>query len=148
MVIEQRIRPLVDALTDTELLVTYSSCEGHFGETERLGFNDREMAEVRFELKEQISESDVEQLFGHLIGNHVNSPLMWKATLTIHKEYVPGDKSDFIPDHVYAFQIRPFDPNDSDTTKRANVDMVIDQSIQSIKEYMDGKQSQTPDLCS
>src|SRR3990170_286137 len=87
IIIERRIRTLVDALNNTGLVVTFSSCEGHFGETERVGFKDREMAEVWFELAQGVSENDLEKLFGHLISKHVNSPLMWKAMLTIRKEY-------------------------------------------------------------
>jgi len=139
-IIEPRIRPLVDAINDMGLAVTFSSCEGHFGEDLPVGFNDREMADVCFELKEGTSEAELEKLFGHVIGRHVNSSLMWKATLRVHKEYVPGDKSDYIPGHVFVFLIRPFDPDVSARTKRKNVDLVIKQTVDSIKEYMGKRQ--------
>ena len=136
MTIEPRIHPLVDALNATGLVTTFSSCEGHFGETGREASTDRSKAEVGFELNDGVSEAELEKLFGHLIGNHVNSPLMWKAILLIVKAFMPSDESDYVADHVFAIEIRAFNPHESDDVKRANVDLVIDQTVQSIQQYM------------
>ena len=65
---------------------------------------------------------------------------MWKANLTIYREYVPATNR-FHSHHIYVFQIRPFDPNDSDKAKRENVDVVIDQTVKSTQEYADGNKT-------
>lgn len=90
---EPRIRPLVSALNATGLATTFSSCEGHFGRVDKESLNVRENANVRFEPNAGVREAELEALFGHVIGNHVNSPLMWKALLSIYKEYLPDTES-------------------------------------------------------
>mgnify|MGYP001074007632 CR=1 FL=1 len=74
--IEPRIRPLVSALNATGLVTTFSSCEGHFGRVDKEPLNVREGADVRFEPNAGVREAELEALFGHVIGDHVNSPTL------------------------------------------------------------------------
>jgi hypothetical protein len=136
--IEPRIRPLVSALNATGLVTTFSSCEGHFGRVDKESLNVRESANVRFEPNAGVREAELEALFGHVIGNHVNSPLMWKALLSIYKEYLPGTESDYVAGHVFVFQIEAFDPHLSSRSKRKHVDLVIEQTAKSVREYVRG----------
>jgi len=137
MKLRRNIKRLIDALTDTGLVVAVSSFGGHFGEKEHGGHNDREKALVRFVLIGGVPENELEKLFGYLINTHAHTRLMWKALLNIFKEYIPsGYETEYVSDHVYMFEIRPFEPDDSAENKRRYVDWVIDQTSDNIAEFM------------
>ena len=66
--IEERIKPLVDALNSIGYIRTFSSCEGHYEIYDSHSFNnDREYAEVMFEI-DNGKEKDLENLIFNILG--------------------------------------------------------------------------------
>ena len=93
--IEPRIRPLVDALNETCLLETFSSCQGHFGEENSTGdLNDRSEAEVRAYVRDGVLEADVEDLILYVLSDHMDGRLKWEALLTVCKQYIADPRED------------------------------------------------------
>jgi hypothetical protein len=137
--IEPGIRPLVDALNETGLLETFSSCEGHFGEENSTGdFSDRTKAEVRAYVRNGVAEGDVEQLVLHVLSDHMDGNLKWEASLHVWKEYIADPRDDNLTqplDSFFVFTICPFDPQGSDTLKRHVVDKLITATAASVRQH-------------
>ncbi len=79
--IEPEIRPLVDALNQTGLVRTFSSCQGHFGPDEQT-LVDRNHAEVRFVPAEGVSTESVEKLLASLLTRFKSQHGILPVTLT------------------------------------------------------------------
>lgn len=132
--IEPKILPLVQALNSTGLVCTFSSCEGHFNETNR--FNDHNKADIRFDPEDNVSDNDIEKFISYIIiwfGNlHSFSPVI----ATAHKLYVPtGPEENKEIDFVYVLQLIPFDQGDSPVKKRRDINKAILDSAAIVKGY-------------
>jgi len=133
--IEEKIRPLVDALNETGVLTTFSSCEGHFSLYEQ-ELQDRNYADVRFDLLESISESKLELFLTYLMTEFNNKHSFTPVQLTAFKYYIPTMGSDELKiDASYMIKIEPFDRFDSPEIKRSNVDVAILQATELVKDW-------------
>lgn len=145
--IEPRIRCLVDALNETGLLQTFSSCQGHFGEEhDPDDLTDRTKAEVRADLRRSVLEPDVEDLVLHVLSDHMDGGRKWEATLTIWKQYVadPREAGAVQPlESFFVFDLRPFDPGVSDEEKRRVVDKLIAETTASVRQHTLGRQKKS-----
>src|SRR5712691_10445236 len=125
--IEPRIKPLVDALNNTELVSTFSSCEGHFGFYDPQDFTDKEKADLRFDPEEGVSEREIELFFSYVLEKYEESGQMHKSALSIYKKYTSLSKGEMPIDFVYVLEIRPFNPYITNEEKRNIVDDAIDR---------------------
>ena len=75
--IEPKIRPLVDAINETGIGKTFTSCQGHFGWFQQPRFFDRTVANVGFRLLLDGTERQIESLFGNIGGEYgqIDSPV-------------------------------------------------------------------------
>jgi hypothetical protein len=138
--IEPLIRPLVDALNDTGLMETFSSCQGHFGEDhDPDNINDRTKANVRAYFLPDVPEDKVEHLICWVLSDHMDDPVKWDARLTVAKEYIadPRENGVLQPlDAILVFELSPFDRTVSDPTKRNVVNKLIERTTASVREYI------------
>lgn len=133
--IEEKIKPLVDALNETGILATFSSCEGHFGLHEQ-ELQDRNHADVRFDLLESISEPKLELFLTYLMTEFNNKHSFTPVELTAYKYYIPTMGFDELRiDASYMIKIEPFDRFESPEKKRKDVDMAILQASVIVKEW-------------
>ena len=86
--IEPKIRPLVDALNETGLVRTFSSCEGHFAPGEQT-LVDRNHAYVRFVPAESIAIEQVEKLLADVLIHFKNQHGLIPVNLIGYKLYTP-----------------------------------------------------------
>lgn len=122
--IEPKIRPLVDALNQTGLVRTFSSCEGHFFPDEQT-LVDRNRAEVRFIPAEGISTEQTEQLVASIVRRFKAQHGLIPTTATGYKLFTPLD--DETVEESFVLELRPFNRFDPPDRKRADVDRAIAQ---------------------
>lgn len=146
-IIEPLILPLVDALNETGLLETFSSCQGHFGEEEEPDtLNDRTKADVRAYLRDGASEKDVEELILHVLSDHMDDSMKWGAVLSISKQYIadPREEGVLQPlDYYFLFTLQPFDRGAPDTEKRQVVSTLIAETTSSVKQHTKTRQQKS-----
>lgn len=119
--IEPGIWPLVDALNQTGIVQTFSSCEGHFApEEQRL--RNRNHAEVRFL---PVPNASVEHWLGTLLIRFKTRHGLMPVTVVAYKLFTPID--DATVDETYVLELRPFNRFDPAATKRADVDRAVRQ---------------------
>jgi len=129
--IEPRILPLVNAINQTGLFTTFSSCEGHFRPDEQT-IDDRNRADVRFERKKGISEKKANAFLYFLVNQY---PLgLIRAGLSVYKIYTPFHPLNSA-NYVYVIQIAPYDRFDTPEHKRAETDEGIDMLLSIIHKY-------------
>lgn len=129
--IEPRILPLVTAINQTGLFITFSSCEGHF-EPSQQTIDDRNRADVRFERKKGVSEKRANDFLYFLVNEY---PLgLIRAGLSVYKVYAPFHPLN-TADYVYVIQIEPYDRFDTPERKRAETDEGIDMLLNIIHKY-------------
>ena len=134
--IESRILPLVNAINQTGLFRTISSCKGHFAPGEQT-IDDRNQADVRFERKKGISEKKANDFLYFLVNQY---PLgLIRAGLSVYKIYAPFHPLN-TADYVYVIQITPYDRFDTPEHKRAETDEGIDMLISIITKYLEKKE--------
>lgn len=130
--IEPKIKPLVDAMNNTKICWTFSSCQGHYCDEEQ-EFSDRNRADVRFDLKDGVSNNDAEHFMTYLITEFTNrhgfSPVIIKG----YKLYAPDD--DYSTDYVYVVELSPFDRFETPTDKRNMTDKAILQATTIVNDY-------------
>jgi hypothetical protein len=131
--IEPKIAPLVKAINASRIFKTFSSCQGHFGKRRKGIYTNREKAEIRCNLAKGVSESEAEILISRVLFDHVNSESKWHAQLHIYKEFICLERDSL--EHYFVFEIRPFNPNDSNAIKRSKVNKVILEVTESIKTH-------------
>ena len=119
--IEPRIRPLVDALNQTELVTTFSSCEGHF-EPDEQTLVDRNHAYVQFVSADGVAMADVENWFGKLLIAFKQAHGLLPVTLAGYKRYTPVDDA---VEETFVLELRPFNRFDSPAQKRADTDRAV-----------------------
>ena len=133
--IEYRILPLVNAINQTGLFRTISSCQGHFAPGEQT-INDRNRADVRFERRKGVSEKRANGFLYFLVNQY---PLgLIRAGLSVYKIYTPFHPLN-TADYVYVIQIAPFDRFDTAQHKRAETDEGIDMLLSIITKYQEKK---------
>ncbi len=133
--IEPRILPLVNAINQTGLFTTFSSCEGHFSPGEQT-IDDRNRADVRFERKKGISEKIANAFLYFLVNQY---PLgLIRAGLSVYKIYTlfhPLNNADY----VYVIEIEPYNRFDPPECKRAETDEGVDMLLSIITKYQEKK---------
>ncbi|GAB3956813.1 hypothetical protein GCM10028805_47700 [Spirosoma harenae] len=123
--IEPRIRPLVDALNQTGIIRTFSSCEGHFLPEEQT-IVDRNQAYVRFVPNTGISSSQVEKLVATLLTRFKGRYGLMPVKLIGYKLYTPID--DETIEETFVIELTPFNRFDPPDRKRSDVDRAIAQT--------------------
>jgi len=131
--IEPSILPLVNAINQTGLFTTFSSCEGHFSPGEQT-IDDRNSADVRFERKKGVSEKSA-NAFLYFLVNHYPLGLI-RAGLSVYKIYTPFHPLN-TADYVYVIQIAAYDRFDTPEHKRAETDEGIDMLLGIITKYQE-----------
>ena len=122
--IEPGILPLVEALNNTGVVHTFSSCQGHFDQFHR--FNDKNKADVRFHPEDNISEKEIEKFIYFLLSEFNDKHSFDPVILSAHKLYTPLQPNENeIIDYVYVIELTPFDQEVSPEQKRQNVDQAI-----------------------
>lgn len=125
--IEPQIRPLVDALNQTGLVRTFSSCEGHFLPEEQT-LVDRTHAYVRFVPAGDVPVESIEKLLSFLLTRFRSQHGLIPINLTGYKLYTPID--DETVEETFVLELRPFNRFDSDDRKRNDTDRAIEQLVQ------------------
>lgn len=136
--IEPNIKPLVDALNNLGILRTFSSCQGHYEESEQ-EFTDRNKADIRFHSHDNASDTDIEVFLNFLIVEFDNQHSFNPIYLHAYKLYTPNETGDK-PDFVYVVEIEPFDRFDNADKKRKDTDNAILQTTKIVKSYISKKQ--------
>lgn len=123
--IEPGIRPLVDALSATRLVNTFTSCEGHYGYHAPEGdFTDRERATVGFFLRAGTPEDALVRFFGKVLVDY-DRHAVEEIVFTVEKRYAAAlDRTDD-PEAYFEFTLRPRNPGASDTAKRSATDRAL-----------------------
>ncbi len=121
--LEPRIRPLVEALNQTGLLQTFSSCQGHYHPAEQ-AFADRNRAYVKFTLAPAVSEQAVEAWLGALLIQFKIRHGYLPIHLTGYKLFTPTDDA---IETAFTLELTPFNRFDPPDTKRADTDRAIEQ---------------------
>jgi hypothetical protein len=133
--IEPSILPLVNAINQTGLFTTFSSCEGHYRTGEQT-IDDRNRADVRFERKKGISQKSANAFLYFLVNLY---PLgLIRAGLSVYKIYTPFHPLN-TADYVYVIQIEPYDRFDTPEHKRAETEEGIDMLLGIITKYQKKK---------
>ena len=118
--IEPNILPLVNAINDTKLFKTFSSCEGHFLEKEQT-IDDRNFADVRFELLSGVSLKRTEKFIHDLIQEFGNGVVL--SYINAYKLYTP--KMPRQKGYVFVIEIHPLNRFDTGIKKRKETNMGI-----------------------
>lgn len=126
---EPKIRPLVEALNQTGLVQTFSSCEGHY-EPEEQRFQDRNLAYVKFVPATGASANEpVERWLGALLVQFK----VWHGYMPMHligyKSFTPTDD---VIEVSFTLELKPFNRFDSPAVKRADTDRAIEQVVRLI----------------
>jgi len=123
--IEPRILPVVDALNETGLVRTFSSCEGHFNPDEQTVV-DRNHAYVQFIPADGVIMGDVEKWLGSLLIAFKQAHSLLPVTLTAHKRYTPVDG---VIEETFVLELRPFNRFEPPARKRADIDRAVAQLV-------------------
>lgn len=130
--VEPKILALVEALNDTKLLKTFSSCQGHFLGTDQK-LQDRNFADVRFEILPGVSENELETFIGDLTVKFSyleNSPVH----LNSYKKICAKD------DFIYVLMLIPKDRFDHPAVKRKYTDHAINVLTGFVRDFIALKQ--------
>ncbi len=123
--IEPRIRPLVDALNETGLVYTFTSCEGHYGRPGPPGDPPgRERANVGFFLLPGVPEQDLVRFFGKVLAGcrlHASREVIFEVA----KRYAAALDGSDAPEVFFDFTIRPVDAGASPFAKRNATDRAL-----------------------
>ncbi|MBC3786222.1 hypothetical protein [Spirosoma utsteinense] len=123
--IEPRIRPLVDALNATGLVVTFSSCEGHFGADEQK-MADRNLAYVRFLPAAGVSAGAVEDALGQWLMSYKKKHGLMPVRVIGYKLFTPLDDE---VDSTYVIELHPFNRFDAPDRKRRDIDWAVERLV-------------------
>ncbi|GAB4015886.1 hypothetical protein [Spirosoma koreense] len=129
--LEPNIRPLVEALNQTGVVRTFSSCEGHFRPEEQT-LVDRNRAEVRFVPADTATLTDVEKLLADVLSRFKVQYGLIPVNLIGYKLYTPIDEE--LIEETFVLELRPFNRFDPPDRKRADVDRAIGQVTSLIKK--------------
>ncbi|MBC7569744.1 MAG: hypothetical protein H7319_08440 [Spirosoma sp.] len=121
--IEPRIRPLTDALNQTGLLRTFSSCEGHV-EPHEQRLTDRNHAYVQFVPAGGKGNEAVEAWLGSVLIRFKEKHGLLPVTVVGYKRYTPVEDA---IEETFVLELRPFNRFDPPAQKRADIDRAIEQ---------------------
>jgi hypothetical protein len=124
--IEPGILPLVEALSATGLVCTFSSCEGHF-EAHEQTLRDRNHAEVRFLPAPNVPEQPVEAALSQWLARFKARHGLMPVTAVGYKLFTPLDA--VTVEITFVLELRPFNRFDPPVTKRSDVDRAVRQMI-------------------
>ena len=127
--IELRIWPLVDALNQTGVVRTFSSCEGHFGPDEQT-LIDRNHAYVQFVPTDGVVVSAVETLMAFVLTRFRALHGLIPVTLNGYKRYTPsgeGPSGEGSVEETFVLELRPFNGFDPPAQKRRDIDRAVGQ---------------------
>lgn len=130
--IEPKIKPLVDALNETGVVRTFSSCEGHFGPNEQT-LVDRNHAEVRFIPAEGVPIAEVETLLAYILTRYKNQHGIVPVNLRGFRLYTPIDED--AVEETFVVELRPFNRFDQPGQKRADIDRAIQQTARLVAHF-------------
>ncbi len=131
--IEEKIKPLVDALNKVPYIQTFSSCEGHYDTPSNIDNEANQYAQVQFEIKEN-SEPKFENLAQIILSQ--TAPDWSDILVRMFKEYYVCPHETEL-NVKYALRIEPFDPrNLTAEQKRIITDREITKIISIIEEYL------------
>lgn len=126
--IEPLILPLVNAINETGIFRTFSSCQGHFTPEEQTEQN-RNFADVRFDLVKGKRLAEAESFLYDLLNNYKNGLI--RAVISSYKLYIPSkSKKSF----VFVIKIHPFSCLDSPSKKRRETDQGIKRATRIVKQ--------------
>lgn len=124
--IELPIWPLVEALTQTGLVQTFSSCAGHFAPEEQQ-LRDRNHAEVRFIPAANVPGAQLEAALGQWLARFKARHGLMPVTAVGYKLFTPLDAETV--EQTFVLELRPFNRFDQPATKRADIDRAIGQLV-------------------
>lgn len=123
--IEPRIRPLIDALNQTGLVTTFSSCEGHFEPHEQT-LVDRNHAYAQFVPADGAGNEAVEAWLGSVLIRFKEKHGLLPVTVVGYKRYTPVEDA---IEETFVLELRPFNRFDPPARKRADIDWAIGQVV-------------------
>ncbi|HEY4065178.1 MAG TPA: hypothetical protein VGM30_24930 [Puia sp.] len=126
--IEPKIKPLVDALMQTKLLKTFSSCQGHYRGTDQLQ-QDRNFADVRFWKLPKASEKELQAILVYVVSEFW--PQKTDMTMEAFKKYIPSAAVN--DDPIYLITLTPLDRFDHPHKKRKDTDNGIKLATELVK---------------
>lgn len=130
--IESKIKPLVDAINNTKICLTTSSCQGHYTKKDQK-FIDRNKSDVRFHPYNGTSVVTIEHFITYLITEFYNRHSFAPINLNGYKLYLPDNN--YEPDFVYIIELSPFDRHDNPSKKRKETNKAILQATDIVDEY-------------
>ena len=129
--LEPKIRPLVEALNQTGVVRTFSSCEGHFSPEEQT-LVDRNQADVRFVPTDTVPVKEVEKLLTFLLTRFKMQYGLIPINLIGYNLYTPIDD---VVEETFVLTLRPFNRFDPPDRKRTDTDRAIHQVIDLLARY-------------
>lgn len=139
--IEPKILPLVNALNETKIVETFSSCEGHYDddihnldlEVDEKEIMDRGRAEVRFDPAPNISLDIIERMLIYIISEFDKEHGFYPAIVYSKKIYVPNSQLNI--EFVFSLEIRPFNRLEDSIKKRLDTDRAIIQTTEIVNRF-------------
>jgi hypothetical protein len=138
--IEPGIRPLVQVLNQTGVVVTFSSCEGHYEPIDPTA-RDRRHAEVRFLPAPGILADTVEQFMGQLLVGFKEKHGILPIQLIGYKLFTPTDVGQL--DTTFVLELRPFLRLDPPAIQRADTNRAVWQVVRLIDRGSTDAQTRT-----
>ena len=133
--LEPGIRPLVDALNATGLVLPFASCEGHF-EPHQQTLVDRNLAYVRFVPNQGVSVEQVETALGQWLATYKKKHGLLPVRVIGYKLFTPIDDD---IDVTFVIELHPFNRFDSPDRKRADTDRAVAQLVRSLDDHSSTK---------
>ena len=128
--IEPGILPLVEALNNTGLVRTFSSCEGHFAPHEQT-LRDRNHAEVRFVPADGVAVAAVEAWLGGVLSRFKIRHGLMPVTVVGYKLFTPVGEDEI--DETFVLELRPFNRFDTPATNRRDIEYAVSQLTEIVK---------------
>jgi len=134
--VEPKILPLVKAMNATKLVKTFSSCQGHFKGTEQKA-QDRNFADVRFEILPNVDEKEVELLLGHIVTRFYE----WSCYVLMeaYKSYM-GKEGKKTFQNIYVIKLEPADRFEHPKVKRKDMDKAIKATAILVEEWTEKRE--------
>lgn len=129
--IEPRIWPLVDALNATDLVRTFSSCEGHYNPEEQT-LVDRNLAYVRFVPAPGVLPEQVETALGQWLAEYKKKYGLLPVRVIGYKLFTPTDDD---IDVTFVIELYPFNRFDPPDRKRSDTDRTVGQLVARIVDW-------------
>ncbi len=129
--IEPGIRPLVAALNQTQLVQSFSSCEGHYA-NDRPTRRSRPHAYVRFLPTPGQTEHTVEQFMGQLLVRFRQKHGIMPIQLIGYKLFTPIDDGQI--DTTFVLELHPFLSHDPPAIQRTDTDRAVCQVAKLLAE--------------